>query len=145
MADSKISALTTKTTFGDDDFLAGTQGTEATDNRKYGKEALQNAVATTVPKLWILGISGGAPFVDFFKSSNFGTSSASGASGVISISNNFSTVTLIAGNYFQSSSGIGYYFAQEPTGSSSQSITCRRLSDDSVIEDWGGMLLLTRP
>lgn len=45
MASQKISQLTEKTTFGDDDFLAGTQGTGATDNRKYGNTAIQHAVA----------------------------------------------------------------------------------------------------
>lgn len=40
----KISALTTKTTFGDNDFLAGTQGTGAGDNRKYGIESITNGV-----------------------------------------------------------------------------------------------------
>lgn len=44
MANKKISELTEKTTFGDDDFLAGTQGAGATDNRKYGKAAIQAAV-----------------------------------------------------------------------------------------------------
>ena len=44
MANKKISELTEKATFGDDDFLAGTQGTGATDNRKYGKAALLDAV-----------------------------------------------------------------------------------------------------
>lgn len=44
MANKKISELTEKTTFGDGDFLAGTQGTGAADNRKYGKAAMQAAV-----------------------------------------------------------------------------------------------------